>query len=120
MNDDAPDPRVGLLTHAADPRVVFRVPADGVCLVRVADVTGHGGDEFAYRLRVRPPQPDYELFVTPSALNLPPSGTVPLTVHVVRRDGFDGEIGIELLEAPRGVAWCSGGRGSPPAATASA
>lgn len=102
-NDDAPDPRIGLLTHAADPRLTFRVPPDGTAFLRVADVTGHGGPACAYRLRVRPPRPDFDLYVTPSALNVPPTGTVPLVVRAVRRDGFAGEIGIELDRAPRGV-----------------
>jgi hypothetical protein len=70
--------------------------------VRIADTQLHGGPEFAYRLRLCEVRPDFELRVTPSVINLPPGGHVPLQVHVQRNDGFDGEIQLKLKDAPPG------------------
>jgi hypothetical protein len=92
----------GLLTHYADSRVRVKLPASGPVFVRIADTQLHGGPEFAYRLRLCEVRPDFELRVTPSVINLPPGGHVPLQVHVQRNDGFDGEIQLELKDAPPG------------------
>jgi hypothetical protein len=75
----------------------------------VSDAQGHGGPEYAYRLRVGPPRPDFALLIAPSSLSLPAGGLEPVTVHVVRRDGFAGEIDLALVGAPAGFA-LSGGR----------
>lgn len=92
----------GLLTHYADSRVRVKLPADGPAFVRIADTQLHGGPEYAYRLRICEVCPDFELRVTPSVLNVPPGGHVPLRVHVLRNDGFDGEIQLKLADAPPG------------------
>ena len=92
----------GLLTHHADSRVRVKLPADGPVFVRIADTQFHGGPEYAYRLRLCEVRPDFELRVTPSVLNVPPGGHVPLRVHVLRNDGFDGEIQLKLEDAPPG------------------
>jgi hypothetical protein len=92
----------GLLTHHADSRLVARVVEDGPVYVRIADVQGRGGPDFGYRLRLVPPEPDFELKVTPSVINAAPGAHVPLQVHVVRGPGFDGEINLSLDGAPAG------------------
>ena len=92
----------GLLTHHADSRVRLKIPANGPVFVRIADTQLHGGPEYAYRLRISELCPDFELRVTPSVLNVPPGGHVPLHVHVARNDGFDGEIHLNLEDAPPG------------------
>jgi hypothetical protein len=92
----------GLLTHHADSRVRITLPSDGPFFVRVADTQLHGGPEYAYRLRVCDLRPDFDLRVTPSALQLKPSGNAPLQVRVLRRDGFEGEVRLALEGAPQG------------------
>ncbi|MEO8616940.1 MAG: hypothetical protein ABI600_17505 [Luteolibacter sp.] len=92
----------GLLTHYADSRVRFKVPEDGPLLIRIADTQLHGGAEFAYRLRISEPQPDFELRVTPSIVNLAPGACVAVWVHALRNDGFDGEIRLSLEGCPPG------------------
>ena len=86
----------GLLTHHADSRVRVTLPAAGPVYLRIADTQLHGGPEFAYRLRICEVRPDFELRVTPSVINVPTSGHVPMRVHVPRNDGFDGEIRSNL------------------------
>ncbi len=104
LNDDYDDKGAGLLTHHADSRLSARLPADGVYRLRLADAQRHGGPEYGYRLRVGAPQPDFELRVVPSTVNLRAGASAPITVYALRRDGFEGEILLGLIEAPRGFA----------------
>jgi len=41
--------------------------------------------------------------VTPSGVNAAVNANVPLTVHVLRKDGFAGAVALELKDAPRGL-----------------
>jgi hypothetical protein len=101
-NDDHEDPASGLSTHHADSYLRLRLPHDGRYRVQLAEAQQHGGASFAYRLRIGLPQPDFELRVTPSGINLPARGAAPLTVYALRRDGFDGDIELSLENAPPG------------------
>lgn len=86
----------GLVTHHADSYMTAELPKEGTYYVHIADSQQQGGDAYSYRLRVGPPQDDYELRVTPSSLFVHNGGIVPLCVHVLRKDGFDGEINVAL------------------------
>jgi hypothetical protein len=108
-NDDSEDKGAGLLTHHADSRVSVVLPADGLYRVHLTDIQGKAGDAYAYRLRIGEPRPDFELRITPSVINLRRGATMPFTAHVIRRDGFAGEIALSLLHAPDGFV-LSGGR----------
>jgi hypothetical protein len=102
FNDDFEDKGAGLLTHQADSRICFKFPAKGTYYLQLADTQQKGGPEYAYRLRIAHPEPDFELRVTPSSLNLRAGSTVPVTVYALRRDGFTGEIALKLKDAPSG------------------
>jgi len=108
-NDDYEDKGSGLNTHHADSRLCARLPADGTYYLHLADVQRQGGEEYAYRLCVRPPRPDFELRVVPASIRVRGSTSTPLTVYALRRDGFSGEIALELKDAPAGFA-LSGGK----------
>jgi hypothetical protein len=101
-SDDFDDGEPSLLTHHADSYTRVRLPTDGAYTVHVTDVRGHGGALYSYRLRVGPPRPDFEVILTPSSLTLQPGRSIPFRVHAVRKDGFDGEIEIRLVDAPEG------------------
>lgn len=102
FNDDNEDKGAGLTTHHADSRLQATLPADGTYYLRLADTQHHGGPEYAYRLHVGPPQPDFELRVVPSSINARAGAHVPVTVYALRRDGFAGEIALALRAAPPG------------------
>jgi len=108
-NDDHDDPGAGLTTHQADSLLWVTLPWDGSYYLHLTDAQHQGGEPYAYRLRVGPPRPDFELRVVPSSINVRAGATVPITVHALRRDGFDGEIALDLENAPRGFV-LSGGR----------
>lgn len=99
-NDDFSDPGSGWLTHHADSYVMMRLPTDGRYRVYLSDAQRHGGGAYAYRLRLGRPSPDFELRVTPSSINVPMGGSAPITVHALRKDGFEGEIEVVLADAP--------------------
>jgi hypothetical protein len=101
-NDDHEDPEAGLVTHHADSYLRARLPKDGTYYARLSDVQHHGGDDYAYRLRLGPPRPDFALRMTPSSVSAPVGRGAPIDVHVVRKDGFDGPIELGLRNAPAG------------------
>ncbi len=109
FSDDWEDKGAGLVTHQADSFLMVQLPSDGVYTIRVSETQGRGGSEFAYRLRISPPKPDFELRVTPAGVGMRAGTSVPLTVFVLRRDGFSGEIKLALKDAPPGFV-LSGGR----------
>jgi len=97
-NDDHPDPMAGLVTHQADSYLLAKLPADGAYTARLTDAQGKGGPEYAYRLRVSPARPDFDVIVTPSCINVNAGRAQIVTVHAVRRDGFAGDIELTLVD----------------------
>ena len=89
--------------YGKDSRVDFTAPADGDYLVRITDVRGMSGPEYAYRLSIRQPRPDFRIVVNPKNPNVPSGGVIPLTVTAMRMDGFDGPIAVELADLPQGL-----------------
>jgi hypothetical protein len=112
FNDDHEDKGAGLTTHQADSCIRFTLPADGTYYVHLSDAQHKGGPEYAYRLRLSPPQPDFELRVVPATVNIRGGSNTPITVYALRKDGFSGEITLALKDAPPGLA-LSGARVPP-------
>ncbi len=102
-NDDIKDSGEGFITHQADSGLMAVLPETGDAVVMITDKQGRGGAEYAYRLRISEPLPDFDLRITPAAVCLPAGGTVPLTVHVIRRDNFKGAITLSLDDSASGL-----------------
>ena len=81
----------------------FKAPADGEYVVRIRDTHWRGGEQFSYRLALRPPGEDFRVFVNPKTPNVPQGERIPLTVTALRFDGFDGDINVSLAGLPEGV-----------------
>ena len=109
MNDDFDDKGAGLLTHQADSLIRTKLPASGLYYLSIADTQRKGGPDYAYRLRISQPQPDYQLRMTPASISAKGGTAVPVTVYALRKDGFDGEIDLKLKDAPAGFT-LNGGR----------
>jgi hypothetical protein len=101
-NDDAEDAGAGLLTHHADSRLQVKIARKGTYYLEVRDSQGRGGPDHGYRLRAGPPEPDFELRVTPASVTLGAGANTPITVYALRRDGFRGAIDLRLRNAPAG------------------
>ena len=103
FNDDHEDRTDALNTHHADSLIQARLPADGTYFVRLGDAQNEGGSEYAYRLRISRPRPDFALRVVPSAVNAESWRLKPISVFALRKDGFDGEIALSFQGDPAGV-----------------
>ena len=102
FNDDFEDKGSGLNTHHADSYLTATLPADGTYFIHLTDTQGKGGSDFAFRLRLSEPQPDFALRVVPSSLSLRADMSGTVTVFALRRDGFTNAINFDLKEAPLG------------------
>jgi hypothetical protein len=109
FNDDHEDKGSGLNTHHADSYIRTNFPASGTYYLVIGDAQQKGGPEFAYRLRISAPIPDFELRVAPSSINVRGGTPVAITVYALRRDGFNGPIDVTLKNPPTGFT-ISGGR----------
>jgi hypothetical protein len=89
--------------YGKDSRLRFTAPADGDYIVKLRDVRGLCGEDYAYRLTLHPPAPDFQLIVSPKNPNVPAGGRIPLTVTALRMDDFDGPIEVSLTDLPAGV-----------------
>ena len=89
--------------YGRDSRLHFTAPADGDYIVRIRDVSGLGGDNYAYRLSIRHPRPDFSLTMEPRNPNVPAGGRVPVTLTAMRRDDFDGPIEVAVQDLPAGL-----------------
>lgn len=103
FNDDHHDQADALKTHHADSLISVILPADGMYCARLGDAQRRGGPEYAYRLRISPPRPDFALRVVPSCINASSWRLTPVTVFALRKDGFDGEIALSFKDNPDGV-----------------
>ncbi|MCX7917987.1 MAG: PPC domain-containing protein [bacterium] len=102
-NDDYFDKSFDILTHHADSYILFEVPKDDVYYLKIIDAQSHGGEEYIYRIRIEKAKPNFDLFVSPSSINIPLGATVPFYIYAVRKDGFDGEIEIYIKDPPEGL-----------------
>jgi hypothetical protein len=89
--------------YGKDSLLHFTAPADGDYLVRIRDVRKLTGPDYAYRLTMRHPSPDFTLSVSPRNPNVPVGGRIPVTVTALRHDDFDGPIEVSLKDLPAGL-----------------
>jgi hypothetical protein len=98
QNDDA---------AAADARIEFDAKKDTEYMLVVRDLTHRGGDNFAYRLAVRPPSAAAESGFTarflPDAPRVYRGGHSRVRCEVTRVAGFDGPVRFVFEDLPSGV-----------------
>lgn len=103
LNDDHYDAGSGLNTNHADSYLMVKLPADGRYFIHLGDTTRHAGKEYAYRLRISRPQPDFVLRLIPSRVVIPSKASAAVTVFAIRKDGFDGPIKLSFKDLPKGL-----------------
>jgi hypothetical protein len=96
-NDDDAERKLG-----TDSKIHFTAPSNGAYLVRVTDTRGYGGERFVYRLVMRRPEPDFTVTLSGANPTVSPGSGQSFTVSAQRRDGFDGEIMVEISGLPAG------------------
>jgi hypothetical protein len=103
LNDDHFDAGSGLNTDHADSYLLLNLPADGKYLIHVGDTRRHAGKEYAYRLRISQPQPDFALRLIPSRICIPSKASAAVTVFALRKDGYNGPIELRFKDLPEGL-----------------
>jgi len=102
LNDDHYDAASGLNTDHADSYLMVKLPADGKYYVHLGDTRRQAGKEFAYRLRISRPQPDFVLRLIPSRISIRSKQSAGVTVFAIRKDGYDGPIKLSFKDLPQG------------------
>ena len=98
QNDDDPSRLSG-----RDSMLLFTAPTTGRYLVRVTDTRGFGGStNYAYRLSVRPQQPEFTVRVDGMNPKVSPGSGREIRFVATRREGFEGPIRIHLEGLPAG------------------
>jgi len=87
----------------ADSYLMVKLPADGKYFIHLGDTSRHAGKEYAYRLRISRPQPDFELRLIPSRIVIRSKASASVTVFAIRKDGFDGPIKLNFKGLPAGL-----------------
>lgn len=103
LNDDHYDAGSGLNTDHADSYLMVKLPADGKYFIHLGDTRRHAGKEYAYRLRISHPRPDFELRLIPSRIAIRSKSSAAVTVLAIRKDGFDGPIKLNFKDLPEGL-----------------
>lgn len=100
-NDDFEDNTEGLMTHFADPQVIYRAVA-GEYTIRVTESQNHFGEEYDYRLYVMKRKPDFELTCEPGFISIPRGGSAVVTMSALRKYRFNGPIDTRFEGFPKG------------------
>lgn len=91
------------LPNSLDAGFLFTPSADGDYQITVADMSGMTGTPAStYRLSIEPPQPDFSLKV-PENLSVPINGKTPLSLTVIRHQGFTEAINVKIEGLPPGI-----------------
>ena len=96
-NDDSSDRKIG-----SDSRLNFVAPRDDEYIVRVSDVRGFGGDDYKYKLTLRPRRPDFSVSHNGAKLKLSPGSGREIEFIANLSDWFHGDIKIQIENLPAG------------------
>jgi len=98
VNDDDSERQLG-----KDSRLFFIAPEKGRYLVRVTDTRGWSGERFAYRLMIRPQEPDFAAALADKgSMNIPAGSGEQIVVKVDRKDGWEGDVRVDATGVPEG------------------
>lgn len=88
-----------------EPKMVYTFAQDGEYTLEIRDLTTrYWGDDFVYRVMIRPQIPHVGgLEMDVDRANLVPGEAKRLTVTADREEGFEGEIALSLENLPAGV-----------------
>ena len=88
----------------ADSRVEnWSVPADGRYLVEIRDLHLRGGDEFVYFIEITHARPHFFLQVDTDKTQLTPGTSGVTFVRIDRKNGFDGDVELQVEGLGEGV-----------------
>jgi len=97
LNDDL---RLGKRGSADSWIENWTAPADGRYVAEVRDVNLRGGTDFPYFLKIERSQPYFELYLDTDKTQLGPGGYGAIFVRVERKNGFTGEVQLDIEGVP--------------------
>jgi hypothetical protein len=87
-----------------DCELSFNPPADGVYTAEIRErFRSRGGPDFAYRLKIAPPAPDFQLTLATDTLAAPIGVETKLSVNIQRVGGMKSPIKLTVAGLPQGV-----------------
>lgn len=81
----------------------WTAPADGQYILEIGDLHLRGGADFVYFIQATRAEPYFELYLDTDKTQLTPGTNGVLFVNAVRKNGFAGEIALEIEGLPAGV-----------------
>ncbi len=81
----------------------WKVPADGNYQIEITDRFGHGGWDYAYRLIVEQPRPEFQLSLASDAFTITKGKPLEIPVTITRSNGFAEKIEITVKGLPKGI-----------------
>ncbi|MDA0285293.1 MAG: hypothetical protein O3B86_18240, partial [Planctomycetota bacterium] len=99
-NDDLKD----FKRSFADSRIEnWTVPADGEYALEIRDMHLRGGDSYVYLIEATKAEPHFILYADTDKTLLAPGASGVVFVQVERKNGFTGEIQLQIEDLPAGV-----------------
>ena len=93
VNDDA---------SGTDAQITFTFPEAGNYGLSIRDLNSAGGEDYPYRLTIRPLKPDFRINVNADNPRIARGGTLMMTVSAARLDGFNGALRFYSPDLPKG------------------
>ena len=93
VNDDA---------SGTDAQITFTFPNAGNYGLSIRDLNSAGGEDYPYRLTIRPLKPDFRININADNPRVARGGTFMITVSVARLDGFNGALRFYSPDLPKG------------------
>ncbi len=93
VNDDA---------SGTDAQTTFTFPEAGNYGLSIRDLNSSGGEDYPYRLTIRPLKPDFRINVNADNPRIARGGTFMITVSAARLDGFNGALRFYSPDLPKG------------------
>jgi hypothetical protein len=90
-------------TFGKDAALVFTPPADGDYILRMRDLNNKGGDTALYYIEADWTRPDFTLRCDPDKAMIGPGSSTAWHVHIVRSNGFNGPVRVDVKGLPKGV-----------------
>lgn len=94
QNDDA---------EGADARIEFAAEKDREYVLDIRDLLDRGGQDYVYRISLRPPEPEFTVRYSPDNPRLNCGGRAILRCEVNRKAGFSGPVRLVCADLPAGV-----------------
>lgn len=81
----------------------WAAPADGKYILEIRDIHLRGGPQFPYVLEATRSQPRFDLFIDTDKTQVMPGGAAAIFVRAIRKNGFTGEVQLEIEDLPAGI-----------------